>query len=183
MSPSAWGAAMRPNRYGSSTSARKKSTVCNRGGAPGKVTSAASSGLANPIATPTPPGPLAGAPSRGIGRRAIGLIDHDKAALIERHTGLGQPWRPGRLGDPQRLVEADDRAIGGDQSARFDPYDRVVRDDVNAAFDEDAREQPAHPRIVRRQQPFPRDQSHFGPGGQQTGGAILRRHCPFDPPG
>src|SRR6266851_1256845 len=42
---------MRPNKYGSPTIARKKSTVCNSGGAPGNVISAASSGLVRPIAT------------------------------------------------------------------------------------------------------------------------------------
>jgi hypothetical protein len=51
MSPSAWVAAMRPNRYGSSTIARKKSTVCNSGGAPGNEINAASSGLSRPIIT------------------------------------------------------------------------------------------------------------------------------------
>src|SRR5437667_358799 len=129
MSPRAWVAAMRPNIYGSSIIARKKSTVCNSGGAPGNEISAASSGLWGRTLTDRVNPRLvarmgehrrhvAGREDPRVPGRAQPVVDRDKALRRQRQAGVGQPGRGTRLGHPQRLVEFDPPAVGAEQNTR-----------------------------------------------------------------
>src|SRR6516165_8300496 len=88
--PRAWVAARRPNRYGSSTIARKKSTVCKSGGAPRNEINAASSGLSRPIIT----APLVAGSRRPITRlnTAAGTLAAQPPQRIGSSPGSGSIW-------------------------------------------------------------------------------------------
>ena len=126
---------------------------------------------------------IAGCEDCGVGRRAIGLVDDDKTALVERQAGIREPRRTCRFGDPQSLVEFDHRAVLRDQPARLNAHNRIVGDRAHAALAEDDLETAADRVIVRRQQPLARDQRHLRRRWKQASETLLRRYRQFDPAG